>query len=441
MAESPLNPADSPPSSWSARHMVQATLVVVGLVVGFWLLYVNRVALFSLFVAIVLSTAIAPAVDWLYQRKVPRALGVVAIYLGLLAVVVGAAWVLVPLVAEQGTHLVTEVSRQYLSLVNTLQASPSRLVRRLALQLPVTLSFGPASSTGLEATEAATQVLDYLGLVGDGLFLLIAVLLLAFYWTLDRERLVRSFLLLLPTDQRDGARELYTAFETKVGGYIRGEAVLCLIVGSLALAAYLLIGLPNAIVLGLAAGLFEAVPVVGPALGALPAVAVALTSDPQKAIWVLVATAVIQFTENTFLVPRVMGRAVGVNPIVTLLAVVGFGKLFGLPGALLAIPLAAAFQLLLDRFVLTPTPTEATAPIGRDRVSVVRYEAQELVQDVRKLVRDKPETSAAEVDQVEDAIETLASDIDTLLARAAPQKKPPFRLLRTRRPAGPARLP
>lgn len=440
MAVPPANLTDPLPR-WTGRQVVQATFVVIAVGLGFWLLYANRIALFGLFVAIVLSTAIAPAVDWLHQRRVPRALGVVAIYLGLLAVVVGAAWVLVPLVAEQGTRLAGEVGAQYLALVNGLQSSPSRLIRRLALGLPTALSLSPADGAGLETAAAATQALDYLGLIGDGLFLIVAVLLLAFYWTLDRERLVRSFLFLLPADQRTGARELYEAFESKVGGYIRGVAVLCGIVGGLAFVSYLLIGLPNALVLGLAAGLFEAVPVVGPALGAVPAVAVALAIDPSKALWVILATAIIQLLENTLLVPRVMGRTVGVNPIVTLLAVVGFGKLFGLFGALLAIPLAAAFQLLLDRFVLSPTAGEAAAPTGRDRVSVVRFEAQELVRDVRKLLRDKPETAEAQVDQVEDAIETLASDLDSLLARTVPDR-PPFRLGRPQRAdAKPERRP
>ena len=435
MAASSTNqPAGSP--AWTARRVVQATLLVVVIALSVWLLFANRVALFSLFVAIVLSTAIAPGVDWLYQRRVPRAAGVVAIYLGLFLVLALAAWLLVPLVAEQATRLAGEVGAQYLALVTALRASPSRLVGRLALQLPTALTLSPVPPDGLEAVTAATQVLDYLGLIGDGLFLVVAVLLLAFYWTLERERLMRTALLLLAPDQREGARELYTAFESKVGGYIRGVAVLCGIVGSLAFVAYVLIGLPNALVLALAAGLFEAVPVVGPALGAVPAVAVALSLAPSKAVWVLVATGLIQFAENTFLVPRVMGRTVGVNPIVTLLAVIGFGKLFGLPGALLAIPLAAAFQLLLDRFVLTPATAETTLSPGRDRVSVVRYEAQELVFDVRKLLRAKPETAAAEVDQVEDAIETLASDLDSLLAQARPTSA-----RRARRPAAGERRP
>ena len=113
-----------------------------------------------------------------------------------------------------------------------------------------------------------------------------------------------------------------------------------------------MIGLPSPLVLGLLAGVFEAVPVVGPILGAVLPVLLALSVDPSKVIWVVVATIVIQQAEGHLLVPRVMDKAVGVSPIVTILAILAFSTLFGLPGAVLAIPLAALIQILLNYAVL-----------------------------------------------------------------------------------------
>jgi predicted PurR-regulated permease PerM len=348
----------------------------------------------------------------------------------------GAVLWLAPLVAEQGTRLAPTLAGLYLDGVEALQQAPSRLVRRLAGQLPGQMTIGPeAGEAGSGMGAAVTQLVAYLGLIGDGLFIFVAVQLLAFYWTLDRERITRSLLLLLPSGQREGVRALFLASEAKVGGYIRGVAGLCLIVGALATAAYWLIGLPNALLLGLAAALFEAVPVVGPALGALPAIVVALSVDPVKAVGVLAATAAIQILENTILVPRVMGHAVGVNPVVTLLALAAFGGLFGLPGALMAIPLAAVIQLLLDRFVLGPRAVEAQALPGRGRVSVLRYEARQVVADARSLLRHKPEAVPDDGDGVEDAIEALAADLDSLLARAVPEDEAPGRSDGARRPA------
>jgi hypothetical protein len=121
---------------------------------------------------------------------------------------------------------------------------------------------------------------------------------------------------------------------------------------------------------------------------------------------------------------------VGVNPVVTLLSLAAFSGLFGLPGALMAIPLAAVIQLVLDRFVLGPGAAEAQSPVGRGRVSVLRLEARELVADVRKLIREDREDLPDDTGVVEDAIEALAADLDSFLARAAPEDEaeaPPTR--------------
>ena len=120
----------------------------------------------------------------------------------------------------------------------------------------------------------------------------------------------------------------------------------------MSLMAYLIIGLPHALVLAIVAGVLEAVPVFGPVLGAIAPMLVALSVDPAQMVWVLLAAVVIQQSENYLLVPRIMDRSVGVNAVVTLLAIAGFSALEGLAGAVLAIPMAAIIQLLLDRYVL-----------------------------------------------------------------------------------------
>jgi predicted PurR-regulated permease PerM len=247
-----------------------------------------------------------------------------------------------------------------------------------------------------------------------------AILLLAFHWTLDGPRTIQSLLLLVPTGQRESISELISAMETKVGFYIAGQGVLCLVIGIMALVAYLLIGLPNALVLALLAGVLEAVPLIGPLLGAIPAAVIALSISPSKLVWVIVATLVIQQVENSLLVPRVMRKAVGVNPFVSLLAIFAFSSLFGIAGALMAIPTAAIIQLLLDRFVFHPGTMESEVSTGRDYASRLRYEAQDLAQDLRKQARLKKEGSdliIKQTDQVMDEIEAITTDLDSLLAQ------------------------
>jgi hypothetical protein len=185
------------------------------------------------------------------------------------------------------------------------------------------------------------------------------------------------------------------------------------------LVAFLIIGLPAALLLAIIAGLTEVVPIVGPILGAVPAVMVALSTDPSRAIWVIVAAFLIQQIENTLLVPRVMGKTVGVNPLLTLLALGALGAMFGVTGAFLAVPLAALAQLVLDRVLLTPSALGQPAPDGRGQLSALRVSVQELMQDVRKQVRDKPEVAEDGADEIEDRIEAVAQDLDSVLARAS----------------------
>jgi predicted PurR-regulated permease PerM len=246
---------------------------------------------------------------------------------------------------------------------------------------------------------------------------------LALHWTLDGPRTIQSLLLLVPQGQRESIGDLISAMEAKVGFYIAGQGILSLVIGLMALVAYSLIGLPNALVLALVAGIMEAVPMIGPLLGAIPAAVVALAISPSKMIWVIVATAVIQQVENSVLVPRVMRKAVGVNPFVSLLAIFSFSSLFGIAGALMAIPMAAIIQLLLDRFIFHPTALVPESSAGRDYASRLRYEAQELAQDLRKQARLPKAGSVLEVteiDQMMDEIESITTDLDALLAQVQP---------------------
>jgi predicted PurR-regulated permease PerM len=352
---------------------------------------------------------------------------VIIIFIVLGLSVLGVALALVPLAAAQGPRLAGTLADIYHSVRENLRDSPSRLIRRLAFELPPVFTMAPFAGEEVDISEAMSQVWASVSLVTGGLFAGVATLLLAFLWTLERDRLVRSALWVLPAARRDHAREVFAEIEGCVGGYIRGVGILCLAVGSVAFAAYWLMGLPNALLLGIAAGLLEAVPVVGPLLGALPAIAVALSVDPALVWWVVGATAVIQFVENTFLVPRVMRHTVGVHPVVTMLALVGFGQLFGMAGALLAIPLAAAIQLLLDRHVLKGGSAGST-PNGRDRLSVLRIDAQELAADARRRQRDNDSDQADNGEAVEEAIEALAGALDTRWARAGTEARqtPPW---------------
>lgn len=164
---------------------------------------------------------------------------------------------------------------------------------------------------------------------------------------------------------------------------------------------------------------------VGPILGAIPASVVALSQSPIQLLWVVIATLVMQQLENNLLVPRVMKKVVGINPFVSLLSISTFSALYGIGGALMAIPLAAIIQLLLDSFVFKREPEPSTLTTGRDRIGLLRYETQDLAVGLRNQGRKSKEGSTenvTQVDEVMDQIEYLADDLDKLLAQKSAEE-------------------
>ncbi len=286
----------------------------------------------------------------------------------------------------QGATIATAVPGYYQSLREWMGNDPNQLVSSLNGLLPVTLpGLMPIQQTGGEMLASAWQVWGYVILAARIIFMAIVILVLVFHWTLEGPKVIQSLLPLVPKGQRESTSELISIMETKLGFYVVGQGILCLVIGILALVAYLLIGLPNALMLALVAAVLEAVPMIGPVLGAIPAAVIALSISPYKLVWVIVATLIIQQLENSLLVPRIMRKAVGVDPFVSLLAIFAFSSLFSIAGALMAIPMAAIIQLLLDRFVFHPTPLEPDT--GRDQASRLGYEAHDLARGLRTQAR------------------------------------------------------
>jgi predicted PurR-regulated permease PerM len=399
--------------------VIAGTLVVLSVVIGFLLFYRFRLVAIIVFSGIVVSMAMTPTVDWLQHHRLPRALSVIGIYLVLLIVLIGFIVVLIPPIAEQLSAALPKIEIYYRDLKSALVSSPLLLIRQIAIRLPpqinLTLAASPAAGNALDAVG---QALTTTGALLSGFVTLTAILLIGFYWTLEGEGTLHTLLRPLANDKRESAQELLREIGARVGGYVRGQGLLAITTAVADLSVYLLIGLPAALPIALLAGVFELIPVLGPTLGLIPAVLVAFAYDPSKVMWVIAGGALIQLLENNLFAPRVMQKTVGVNPLVTLLAIVAFGALFGFAGLLLAIPIAAIVQIILDRSLLRPQTSGLPTPVGRDRSSKLRYDTQEYVLDLRNLAR-RPVTGSAQSDPdpIEDALEAIALELDRALAQ------------------------
>lgn len=398
-----------------------ATLVTLFVIFIFWLFYRFYKIAFTIFIAIVIATVIRPLVNWMSRRRIPQVLGVLIIFILLIGFLTGFIFLLYPLIVDQSATIVTSVQGYYLGLRTWMTQNSNGLLALMGSFLPEKIpSLTPLQPTGQQILASAEQVLGFISGTFNVIFTGLSFSLFVLYWTINGPRTIQSIINLLPKQNRESILEIITAVETKLGYFIAGQGVLCLVIGVLAMIAYSIIGLPNALVLALVAGVMEAVPMIGPVLGAIPAAVIALSISPSKLIWVITATLIIQQLENQLLVPRVMKKAVGVNPFVSLLSIFAFSSLFGIAGALMAIPIAAMIQLVLDRFVFNRTPLEPESAAGRDLVSRLRYDAQSLSKGLRKQARLKKEGTLKEIKQIDrvmDEIEEISDDLDSLLAQ------------------------
>lgn len=399
---------------WYPRRVIVATLMVVLVATAFYLLYLFSNVLFVLFVAAVLATALRPAVLWLERFHIPQRLGVLLLYFVTALATIAIVGLLVPQLVAQGSTLVTRIPEYYGEVREQLRSLGIPIVDQFVNQLPAQapMNATPAPQPGTNV-EFVGQAIGYVRAATWSLFGAFAIALITFFWIVDREQIVRAGLLAVPVDFRDQAHDIYDTLEEKVGAFIRGQALLCLSIGALSAIGFFAIGLPNALLLSVLAGILEAIPYVGPIVTALAAVILTLAESPDKIWWVIGVCIVIQQIENAVLVPRIMDQTVGVNAVVTLLAIAAFGTLMGIGGAIMAIPLAVIVQVLVDRLLLNTSDTPTSEIEGRDQLAVLRYQAQDLAQDLRDRIRDNE--SETEEELIEEALEAVVGDVDQLL--------------------------
>ncbi len=434
------------------RQIVLGTMTVLAVTLAFLLLYRFYSVVFLLFVALAIQIALDPLVRLLAARGVNKIVALFAIYIGLFAIIGAVIWFGAAPLSDQVRDVSATLPAYYHRMHESLLHAPIGFVRGLASVLPaepsaslvtavVNQGGGEAAAgavtTTADTTQAANaasplQAWEWFATGARAFFALFAVLALAFYWTLEGDVIMRRLILKAPANRRDELRALIAESQSKIGAFFRGQLILCSIIGAASTAAYLLLGIPNAFLLGLLMALFESVPLVGPFLGAIPALIVTMSFAPEKVVWVIGALLAIQILESNLLVPRVMDRSVGVNAIITMLALAAFGALFGLLGALLAVPLAAILQIVVGRVLFNAPINDETTPaapvaadLSRGRISVLRLEAHNVVQAVRKQARNAEESGEAVEDsaeQTEDDIEAIAAELDSLLSSAEAQE-------------------
>ena len=335
----------------TAKRVFIGTVVVLGTLLGAYLLYRMLSILILLALAFVFASSIAPLVNRL-DRKLGLGLSIGLVYLGLfLGLAAMFAVIAQPLVAQatllvsDAPALLTRVQTQITAVQTRFNLPADTLTPDLRGSYGTLLQRAPSLAGGILRTT--------LGFVaGFGSSLL--VLVMAFYWLLERRNIEGTWLGLVPVHRRGHAREMIQEIEEKAGGYVRGVATLAAIMAVLTFFGLELIGMPFALVLALIAGLAEFIPLAGVFIASAAALLVALSQSPKTALLVLILYTVLQQFENNFLVPKVTQRSGGLSPLTTLVAVLAGAGLLGVVGALLAVPVASAVDVVLKHTILRP---------------------------------------------------------------------------------------
>lgn len=352
----PVVPVETP--NYPRRSLTPVTLLLTIFLAYF--LYKVEYVVVTLIVGIVLATAISGPTEFLSRRvRLPRPLAILLVYVAILVGLGGFFSLLIPPVAHEATHFAQALPELTARWRTDLLASRNGLVQNLAQRAFDALDqFNQSGST----TTAVSTTVGVVSGIGNGLVTVFTIFLIAFYWMTEKTALKRSVLTLFAPGQRSRVLHLWSDIELQLGAWLRGQLLLMLIIGSAATVTYGVMRLPFWLVLGVIAGLTEAIPNVGPVLGAVPAVLVALSVDWKLAVAVVAFVTVLQLTENAILVPRIMKGAVGLSPLTVILAILAGSEYRGVAGALLAVPIAGVLSLILRDVLNERHAREGVAP-------------------------------------------------------------------------------
>jgi len=319
-------------------------ILVIILVLGF--LYLIRDILAIVFISIVVAAALDPWIDSLQKRKIPRAVGILVIYLVIIGVVSLTVGLIVPPIVEQVKQITNSFPEYYEKLAQ-IYSSFQDFSNRYGVEGSVQNSLDSLSNALAQLGSGIfTASSRFLG----GIVSLFAVLVIVFYMTVGEAGIKEFLHFVAPGKYQPYLVQKFNQIQNKLGLWLRGQIILSLIIFILTYIGLTILGIKYALVLALIAGLAEFIPFIGPLISAVPAVFLTFADSPIKALLVVILYIVIQQLENQIIVPKVMQKSVGLNPIVVIIVMLIGAKVAGILGVILAVPTATIIKIFLSDF-------------------------------------------------------------------------------------------
>ena len=336
------------------RAFVSAVVVgsVVVLALALWKL---KLILALLFLGFIVAAAMRPGIEGLRSRGVPRVVGILLHYAVILGLIAALLWAVVPRALDQVQTALGDLPQTRSDLRQEARDS-SGLRSEILLGIEQRLERLPRVESFVdEGAEVGLVAVE----VFVGIFFVLAT---AAYWIYERKRAEDLVCKMLPRKHAKRVRDTWELIDLKLGAYVRGQGLLVVFVSVVLGVVFWAIGLPFWLLIAIFAGLVELVPVIGPLLAGAVAVGVGLTVSLAVAAAAGVAVLLVRLLEDYIVIPRVLGEAVGLSPLIVLVSVAASAVLFGEFAVLLAIPLAAVVATLIDVVVLNKDPADEDVP-------------------------------------------------------------------------------
>ena len=303
-----------------------------------WFLWAVRDILILFIISVIISSAMDPLADFLQKRRIPRALSVLVVYalfIGLFVLVIS---LLVPPITEQFKQIAES---------NFIDNFNSRIgIYRQSIS---NLGFSDTIENGIKqfASNVSGTIFRTTAGVFTGLFSTVTILVISFYLSAEENGMKNFVKHLTPYRNQAYVMTLVNKIQRKMGAWVLGQIILSLVIFGLTYLGLTLMKVDYALVLALIAGILEIVPYIGPIAAAIPAIFFAFLQNPPLALAVLILYAVIQQLENHVIVPVVMSKSVGLNPVLVILGILVGGTLGGIIGAIVAVPIIGGLSVFV----------------------------------------------------------------------------------------------
>ena len=331
------------------RRLIQTVATIAGAVIIAVAAWEARAALMLIYVSALIAMGFAPIVTYIEraspgkERLIPRWLAILSIYLVIVAVFVLLGLLVLPPLIAQASSL-WERAPTLFNRLATFLLQHHLMTRRVTFEQAV-----QNAPTSAGANAVGTVLVALSSLIG-GIFGLLTILILSFYFLIEASTMSDYLTRFIPAEQRHTVATATRQAVAKVSAWLQAQFLLAATMGTFVAIGLWLIGVPYFYVLALVAAVGETIPVIGPIIGGIASIAMALTVSPKLALMCGVYFLVLHQLEANVLVPKIMEKRVGVNPVAVLIALLIGGELYGLVGAILAIPTAAILSVAIDEF-------------------------------------------------------------------------------------------